>query len=63
MAPPAQPPAQAGLSNTFQAPAEPSIPAAQLQAIILRLTHAIHDIDSFQNLLAVGAQNGSMPTW
>ncbi|ORX40968.1 hypothetical protein BD324DRAFT_612723 [Kockovaella imperatae] len=54
---------QAGPSTAYHGPVAPSIPAANLQALVLRLTHAIHDIDAFQNLLAAGAHNGTLPTW
>ncbi|KAK4689244.1 hypothetical protein P7C73_g858, partial [Tremellales sp. Uapishka_1] len=44
-------------------PTPPHIPTQAIQSLIPRLTTTINDIDQFKNLLASGANDGTLPNW
>jgi hypothetical protein len=58
---PSHAPAASSSSRKYPTPAH--IPTPALQALIPRLTMAINEIDLFNQLLAQGQVDGSLPSW
>ena len=50
-------------SNNPHPPLAPRIPLQAVQSLIPRLKAAINDVDQFQQLVASGGQNGTLPNW